>query len=288
MTWLFPFLHPWVTGEESKGLDDLAVLRIHLSEGTGNRVADGNCLGLLAAALDDHVQVELVRERESEERCEHVVLKLDGRQVFFEAASVDDDLAGAFGHPDAGDGGFAAASGALSSGGGHLRRNSGLFDGVGGRCLGFVRVGFTCIDLELAELGAAEAGLRDHTPDCALDEQDRTTLADDAWSLDFLATDIAGETGVNLGSLLGAGKDNLVSIDDDDKVTGINVGGENWLVLATEEARSLNSDLAEDLALGVDHIPLALDFMRLGGKRLHVLVIKNSFGHTGCAKGSGN
>jgi hypothetical protein len=29
--------------------------------------------------------------------------------------------------------------------------------------------------------------------------------------------------------------------------------------------------LAEDLALGVDHIPLALDFVRLGGKRLHVL-----------------
>jgi hypothetical protein len=43
-------------------------------------------------------------------------------------------------------------------------------------------------------------------------------------------------------------------------------------VFATEEACGLDSDLAEDLALGVDHIPLALDFMRLGGKRIHVLV----------------
>jgi hypothetical protein len=64
----------------------------------------------------------------------------------------------------------------------------------------------------------------------------------------------------------------LVSIDHDDEIAGVNVGGENWLVLATEEACGLNSDLAEDLALGVDHIPLALDFMRLGGKRIHVLV----------------
>ncbi len=147
----------------------------------------------------------------------------------------------------------------------------GLANGVCGRRLGFVRVGFTCIDLELAELGATEAGLGDHAPDGALDEEDRTTIADDAWGLDLLAADVAGETGVDLGVLLVTGQDNLVSIDHDDKIAGVNVGGENRLVLAAEEACSLNSDLAEDLALGVDHIPLALDFMRLGGKRIHVL-----------------
>ena len=137
-----------------------------------------------------------------------------------------------------------------------------------------MRVGFTGIDLELAELGATEAGLRDHAPDGALDEEDRTALADDARGLDLLATDIAGEAGVDLGRLLGAGEGDLVGIDHDDEIAGVNVGGENWLVLATEKARGLNSDLAEDLALGVDDIPLALDFVRLGGKRSHVLVIK--------------
>jgi hypothetical protein len=43
-------------------------------------------------------------------------------------------------------------------------------------------------------------------------------------------------------------------------------------VLAAEEAGGFDSDLAEDFALGVDHIPLALDFLGLGGKCLHVLV----------------
>ena len=151
-----------------------------------------------------------------------------------------------------------------------------------------MRVGLTGIYLELAELGATEAGLRDHAPDSALDEEDGTTLADDAWSLDLLTADVTGETGVDLGRFLGAGKDNLIGIDDHDEIAGINVAGENRLVLAAEEACCLYSDLAEDLALGVDHIPLALDFVRLGGKRLHVLVIKNGFGHTECAKGWGN
>lgn len=162
-----------------------------------------------------------------------------------------------------------------------------LTDCVGDRGLGFVRVGFASIDLELAELGATEAGLRDHAPDGALDEQDWAALADNARGFHLLATDIAGEAGVDFGSFLGAGQDNLVRIDDDDEVTGINVGGENGLVLAAEEARGLNSDLAEDLALGVDHIPLALDFMRLGGKRLHVLVIKNGSETHGVCEGGG-
>ena len=140
------------------------------------------------------------------------------------------------------------------------------------RCLRFVWVRLTSINLELAELGAAEACLWDHAPDSALHEENWTTLANDPRSFYFLSTDIAGEAGVNLGSLLGAGEDNLVSVDDDDKIARVNVGGENRLVLAAEEARGLNSDLTEDLALGVDHIPFALDFMRLGGKRLHVLV----------------
>lgn len=140
------------------------------------------------------------------------------------------------------------------------------------RCLRFVWVRLTSINLELAELRAAEACLWDHAPDSALHEEDWTTLANNPRSFYFLSTDVAGEAGVNLGSLLGAGEDNLVSVDDDDKIARINVGGENRLVLAAEEARGLNSDLTEDLALGVDHVPFALDFMRLGGKRLHVLV----------------
>jgi len=134
-----------------------------------------------------------------------------------------------------------------------------------------VRVGFTGINLEFAELCAAEARLRDHAPDGALHEQDWAALANDARSLDLLSADVAGEAGVNFRSFLGAGEDNLVRIDHNDEVAGIDMGGENWFVFTAEEACSLDSDLAEDLALGVNYIPLALDFVRLGGKRLHVL-----------------
>src|SRR6478752_2558033 len=79
LTWLFPFLHPRVAGEVAEWLDELAVLRVHLRERTGNRMADRDRLGLLAATLNDHVEVELVGERNGEERREHGVLKLDGR-----------------------------------------------------------------------------------------------------------------------------------------------------------------------------------------------------------------
>ena len=61
----------------------------------------------------------------------------------------------------------------------------------------------TGIDLELAVLGFAEAGLGKHAVDGALDEQDRAALADDARGFHLLATDVAGETGVDLGVFLG-------------------------------------------------------------------------------------
>ena len=120
LTSLFAFLHPWVTGKETKRLDGLAVFWIHLGKGAGDRVADRNGLSLLATAFDDDVQVKLVGKSNCLERREHRVLKLDRRKVFLEGASIDGDLAGAFGHPDAGDCGFAAAGGALGGGGGHF------------------------------------------------------------------------------------------------------------------------------------------------------------------------
>ena len=143
---------------------------------------------------------------------------------------------------------------------------------MSGRLLCFVRVAFTCIYLEFAELATTEACFREHAPDGALDKENWATLANDAWGLNFLTTDVSGEAGVNLRGFFCPSEDHLVSIDHHNEIAGVNMGGENWLVLTAEEARSLNSDLAKDFALSVDHIPLALDFVRFGGKRLHVLV----------------
>lgn len=147
-----------------------------------------------------------------------------------------------------------------------------LADGVCDGLLCFVRVFGTGVDLELGVLGFAEAGLGKHAIDGALDEEDWAAFADHARGFDFLSADISREAGVDLGVFLSTGEHNLIGIDDDHEVAGVDVGGEGWLVLAAEEAGGFDSDLTEDFALGVDHIPLALDFLGLGGKCLHVLV----------------
>jgi hypothetical protein len=51
------------------------------------------------------------------------------------------------------------------------------------------------------------------------------------------------------------------------------VAGEDGLALPAEEACGLNGKFSEDLTLGIDHMPLTLDSVRLDGKRLDVLVI---------------
>ena len=53
------------------------------------------------------------------------------------------------------------------------------------------------------------------------------------------------------------------------EIAGVDVRGEDDLVLATQEAGSFDGDLAEDLVLGIDHMPLALDVARLCRKRFH-------------------
>ena len=143
---------------------------------------------------------------------------------------------------------------------------------MGNGLLCFVRVFGTGVNLELGVLGFAEAGFGKHAIDSALDQKDGTTLTNHAWRFDFLTANVSRETSVDLGIFLGAGEHDLIGIDDDYEVAGVDVGGEGGLVLAAEEAGGFDSDLAEDFALGVDHIPLALDFLGLGGKCLHVLV----------------
>ena len=143
--------------------------------------------------------------------------------------------------------------------------------------LGFVWVGFACVNLEFAELGASEAGLGDHTPNSALDHQNGTAIAKLLSRFNDLATDVSGETGIDLIGLLAAAEDNLIRVDDDYEITGVHMGGESRLLLAAKQTCGFNSNLAENFALGVDHIPFAIDLVWLGGKCLHY-VNRESFG----------
>lgn len=146
---------------------------------------------------------------------------------------------------------------------------AGSGDFVSLRLLCFVRMLGAGIDLELAELCAAETILGDHAPDGVLDEKNRAALAEETRCFDLLATDVTGEAGVNLVVFLGAGKNHLVGIDHDHEIAGVDVWGEDHLVLATQQAGSLDGNLAKDLVLSIDHMPLALDVARLCRKRFH-------------------
>ena len=68
---------------------------------------------------------------------------------------------------------------------------------------------------------------------------------------------------------LALGEHDLVGVDDDDVVAGVDVRREDRLVLAAEDAGDLGGETAEDHALGVDDVPLAGDLAGFGGVRGH-------------------
>ena len=63
---------------------------------------------------------------------------------------------------------------------------------------------------------------------------------------------------------LDAGKLDLISVDDDHEVTGVDVGRVLRLVLTTKDHGSLGGKAAKSGALGVNEDPVALDLTLLG------------------------
>ena len=61
-----------------------------------------------------------------------------------------------------------------------------------------------------------------------------------------------------------SGHAQLLDIDDDNIVAGVHVRGEDWLVLAAQTVRDLAGKAPEHLVRGIDNVPVALDFVRLG------------------------
>ena len=126
------------------------------------------------------------------------------------------------------------------------------------------------VHLELLEHLAAELVLGEHAPDGLLDD-----LAGVLVQLlaDRRRGETAGVAGVAVHQLVGqlvAGERDLLRVDDDDEVTGVHVRGEGRLVLAAQQVRGLDGELAEDDVGGVDDVPLALDVAGLRAVRTHV------------------
>ena len=132
-----------------------------------------------------------------------------------------------------------------------------------------------CIHFQFGVLLATKAAFRKHAPNSALKYEHGTTLTNHTRSFHFFATNEPSEAGVNLVVFLGATEAYLISIDDDDEVTGVDVRGENRLVLATEKNCGFNSYGTEDFVLGVDDVPCALHVLWLGGKCFHTDLISS-------------
>src|SRR3546814_16152735 len=89
------------------------------------------------------------------------------------------------------------------------------------------------------------------------------------WSSDVCSSDL-----VLLVLRLVTRYDDIGGVDDDDVIASINVRREFRFVLATQTACDFAGHTTEDFALGVDHKPVTLDFMRLGHKGLHDWFLK--------------
>src|SRR5204862_2856394 len=87
-----------------------------------------------------------------------------------------------------------------------------------------------------------------------------------------LALEPAGVAAV-AGDLLGVGlarrEHHLVGVHDDHVVAGVDVGGEDRLVLAPQDASGLGAHAPQHHAVGIDDVPGALDLARFRGVRTH-------------------
>ena len=80
-----------------------------------------------------------------------------------------------------------------------------------------------------------------------------------------------------VGELAGADVE-LGRVDHDDVVAGVDVGRPDRLVLPAEQVGRLGGDLAQHLALGVDHVPGAVDVSGFRGERAQRILTKNCGG----------
>ncbi len=125
-------------------------------------------------------------------------------------------------------------------------------------------------DFQFREQNAAETVLRNHAFDGVFDEAFLLLCAeffDGGVLFDAIPAGIAH---IFLGGLLFAGHAHLFSIDDDnDKITGVKVRRVDGLVFSAQDIRDLHGQTAQDRAIGINHMPLALIQINFRQMRFH-------------------
>ena len=142
------------------------------------------------------------------------------------------------------------------------------------RLLGLVRVLRAGVDLQLPQLLAREAVAGQHALDRLADHLLGPALEHLAEGARPQAPGIAAVAVVELVVQLVAGDPDLGGVDHDHEVAGVAVRRVLGLALAAQRVGDLGREPAEGLALGVDHVPVALAVVgcRYVGLHLDALV----------------
>lgn len=125
------------------------------------------------------------------------------------------------------------------------------------------------VNVQLAQNGTTEAIVRDHALDGAFNDQFGMTATAGFRRFGVMSTDVAGVAHVLLLDFLLAGKHGFFGVDDNDVIAGVDVSGEDGLVLSAEEDSGFFSHTTHDLIVGVDNVPLAFYLFGLGAKSFH-------------------
>jgi len=125
--------------------------------------------------------------------------------------------------------------------------------------LALVRMGRPGVHLELAELLATETVVGEHAADRPADRLFGLVGQQVGVGPRRQTTGVSRVAVDELVLGLARGQDDLGRVDDDDVVAGVEVRGEDRLVLAAQEASDLGGETPEDHALGVDDMPVADD-----------------------------
>ena len=116
----------------------------------------------------------------------------------------------------------------------------------------------TCIYEQVVDELVTKTGFRKHTFNGLPDQLCRSLLKNLLRRGKTLSTRISGVTSVNLVGHLLAFESHLFSIDNDDIVTAINVRGEPWFVLATEDKSNAGCKTAKCQIGSINDDPLLL------------------------------
>ena len=112
--------------------------------------------------------------------------------------------------------------------------------------------------------------VRNHSANGAFDQQFRMASAACPDTLRFMSADVTGKARITFLFFLLSGESDFFRVDDNNKISGVDVWCKNGFFFPTQQVGGLHRDAAEHLVLGVNDPPLARHFDGFGGKRFHL------------------